>query len=101
MIAFFSSIFYTVGQRSSLWMGCLMRCLLALDPFGNASGRTWHRTVRATSPRLAHAVARHRGAMEIDRLTEANQLRERVNELRTRRLRSLVDEIQHRQQKAS
>lgn len=50
------------------------------------------------------------GAMEIDRLTEAIQLRERVNEhylsdevrkLGTRTLRSLVDEIHHEQQQAS
>ena len=48
-----------------------------------------------------------RGAMEIDRLTEAIGLRERVNEhylsdevrkLGTRTLRSLIDEIQHEQQ---
>jgi hypothetical protein len=51
-----------------------------------------------------------RGAMEIDRLTEAIQLRERVNEhyltdevrkLKTRTMRSLVDEIHHEQQQAS
>lgn len=51
-----------------------------------------------------------RGAMEIDRLTEAISLRERVNEhylsddvhkLGTRTLRSLIDEIQHEQQQAS
>ncbi|WP_152981353.1 hypothetical protein [Mycobacterium intracellulare] len=51
-----------------------------------------------------------RGAMEIDRLTEAIQLRERVNEhyltdevrkLGTRTMRSLVDEIHHEQQQAS
>jgi hypothetical protein len=51
-----------------------------------------------------------RGAMEIDRLTEALQLRDRVNEhyvsdsvhqLKTRTLRSLVDEIRDQQQKAS
>lgn len=54
--------------------------------------------------------AQWRGAMEIDRLTEAIQLRERVNEhyltdqvrkLGTRTLRSLVDEIHHEQQQAS
>ena len=48
--------------------------------------------------------------MEIDRLTEALQLRDRVNEhyvsdsvhrLKTRTLRSLVDEIRDQQQKAS
>lgn len=51
-----------------------------------------------------------RGAMEIDRLTEAISLRERVNEhylsddvhkLGTRTLRSLIDEIQHEQQEES
>lgn len=51
-----------------------------------------------------------RAAMEIDRLTEAIQLRERVNEhylsdevrkLRTRTMRSLIDEIHHEQQQAS
>jgi predicted solute-binding protein len=51
-----------------------------------------------------------RGAMEVDRLTEAIQLRERVNqhyltdsvhELKTRTLRSLIDEIRQQQQKAS
>ena len=51
-----------------------------------------------------------RGAMEIDRLTEAIGLRERVNDhylsdevrkLGTRTSRSLIDEIQHEQQQAS
>lgn len=51
-----------------------------------------------------------RGAMEVDRLTEAIHLRERVNqhyltdsvhELKTRTLRSLIDEIRQQQQKAS
>ncbi|OBH20429.1 hypothetical protein [Mycolicibacter sinensis] len=51
-----------------------------------------------------------RGAMEIDRLNEAIALRERVNEhylsddvhkLGTRTLRSLIDEIEHEQQRAS
>lgn len=51
-----------------------------------------------------------RGSMEIDRLTEAIQLRDRVNEhylsddvrkLGTRTLHSLVDEIQYEQQQAS
>lgn len=51
-----------------------------------------------------------RGAMEIDRLTEAISLRDRVNQhylsddvhkLRTRTLRSLIDEIEHEQQQAS
>ena len=51
-----------------------------------------------------------RGAMEIDRLTEAIGLRERVNahylnddvrKLGTRTLRSLIDEIEHERQQAS
>ncbi|OBB99946.1 MULTISPECIES: hypothetical protein [unclassified Gordonia (in: high G+C Gram-positive bacteria)] len=51
-----------------------------------------------------------RGAMEVDRLTEAIALRDRVNEhylsedvrkLGTRTLRSLIDEIEHEQQQAS
>ncbi|MFV1365891.1 hypothetical protein AAHH97_21015 [Mycolicibacterium elephantis] len=51
-----------------------------------------------------------RGAMEVDRLTEAIQLRDRVNEhylggsvheLKTRTLHSLIDEIHEQQRKAS
>lgn len=54
--------------------------------------------------------AQWRGAMEIDRLTEAIGLRDRVNQhylsddvhkLGTRTLRSLIDEIEHEQQQAS
>jgi hypothetical protein len=53
---------------------------------------------------------RWRGAMEVDRLTEAIQLRDRVNlhylnasvhQLKTRTLHSLVDQIHDQQQKAS
>lgn len=51
-----------------------------------------------------------RGAMEVDRLTEAIELRERVNQhylsddvhkLGTRTMRSLIDEIEYEQQRAS
>lgn len=64
----------------------------------------------ARSPRCSLVPAPWRGSMENDRLTEAIQLRERVNEhylsdhvgkLGTRTLCSLVDEIEYEQQQAS
>ena len=69
--------------------------------------------LHARSVEVAALLARPapwRGAMENDRLTEAIHLRERINEhylsdsfhqLKTRTLRSLMDEIQDRQEKAS
>ncbi|MEE3755462.1 hypothetical protein [Mycobacterium intracellulare] len=69
--------------------------------------------LHARSSEVAETLRRPapwRGAMEVDRLTEAIALRDRVNEhylsedvrkLGTRTLRSLIDEIEHEQQQAS
>ncbi|GAB4927316.1 hypothetical protein BJP78_24870 [Mycobacterium avium subsp. hominissuis] len=78
-------------------------------PLDDRRAHYLHSRSREVSDMLARP-APWRGAMEIDRLTEAIQLRERVNEhylsdevrkLGTRTLRSLVDEIHHEQQQAS
>jgi len=73
----------------------------------------WAHYLHSRSNEMAETLRRPpqwRGAMEIDRLTEAIALRERVNEhylsddvhkLHTRTMRSLIDEIQHEQQQAS
>lgn len=73
----------------------------------------WAHYLHARSNEMAETLRRPapwRGAMEIDRLTEAIGLRERVNKhylskevhkLGTRTLRSLIDEIEHEQQQAS
>ena len=69
--------------------------------------------LHARAAEVAALIARPdrwRGAMEVDRLTEAIQLRDRVNlhylnasvhQLKTRTLHSLVDQIHDQQQKAS
>jgi hypothetical protein len=78
-------------------------------PLDDRRSHYLHARAADTAALLARPEA-WRGSLEIDRLTEAIQLRDRINEhylsdsvhqLKTRTLRSLVDEIQDRQQKAS
>lgn len=80
-----------------------------IGPLDDRRGHYLH----ARAAEVAALLARPepwRGAMEVDRLTEAIQLRDRVNEhylnasvhqLKTRTLHSLVDQIHDQQQKAS